>query len=1247
MGGAPSSLTTIVTPTYTFTGQTKNNQMSGFGTQHFSDGTVYVGEFKEDKFHGKGSFWNGKDTLKGEFIEGKLNKPNANYVDQKTVDQFNEMLETQLNFLKLKEIEKSFEVIGKTDTIEGKITKKQEIQVDKYQAKECKQNIPKQTEYIDPEIFKYIEQLEKQRDDTANKYKQLYDQMISDQAWYQDSIKKLCNKREMQQNQLKDKIPVKDQKFQDQITKIDDDCQNSEAISTQSKNNSIIKRADENIPRGECSIFFPNGNVLTGNLAGHTITNPAISFKNGDVVVITAGMKIKSFILEILNQNDSLKLIELTSDQKQLVKQQPENLVLPGNNSTRIYYPNGNVLTGTLKGNCFENVFLTFKNKETVLICQEVRIKNETVFKVIDKQFFDQSIKFKDDEIPRMQIGLGKTQQKCMISYFNGSSVQGQYSNGLIYDIQIFFKNGDKVKSNECIQVNSAALKALNQKTWYQKTDFDKDTNSKVQVCDIQFLNEHSTFKNLYSVLYPNGNTLIGQLENGALTNAILKFKNDDAVKILEPITIKSSAAFKLLQSVRFDSGLLEEVEFNRVSQIEIKSDAPPQPQSNIKPSSSPNFMLNMKSISMINEPKEETKTENDTYNGEQNSNQGNDQKLETDPKINSDLNAQNKTTNQEKQENGCKTEIENEGKEKSEANAVQKQDMKVNDQNDEKEIIDEKEQQHAPENQQMNLNNCQKDVNESNDGKLALNDEIQVTTTKSEQTQDYEHKTTGAIQPQEVSVETGKQQVLIQNAPIKETDSNCNTQPKHCVQDSYVNKEENIDVSKKCMITYNGNSVQGQINGNTIEDLQISFKNGDKAKLKDIIVIYGAILNQLNQKDKYNRSDYCNDTNNKVQICDKQFNLVDNCSVLYPNGNILTGQLEKGILSNPILHFKNDAAVKIQESITINCTALFKMLGKDSFDSGLLEEFEFSKVFQIEIKGDTPCEQDNSKATKCENGHQNAPNNHNEDQFNVVKESKPDQDKQQQSQAPINEQKDADNSNQCDIQAKQLQINKDSQISNQLGDAKTNQTAQVQQQNIYLPTSLVQNALCEPKAALDNCKTQIDSNIAKGKQEELKNQEIPQTDNSIKFEDLQKQIQSPNQKNNQDQITKEMNIAKDRQEELKNKDKTDNSEPTNEQKILSAQEKPQEKQTEEKFEEEKVQNNENGQSKETLMNVPVLKEPVKDQLNEAQKELIDKQKGTNVQQQVQDDGKPTKPLNGDDESSSVTIEIGSSSDDE
>ncbi|CAL6082248.1 MORN_motif [Hexamita inflata] len=1201
MDGAHSSLTTIVTPTYTFTGDVRSNQMSGFGTQHFSDGTVYVGEFKEDKYDGKGSFWDGKDTFQGVFKEGKLKQLNANYVDQQAILEFNEMLEQKLG---KKEVDKFYKIVGKNKRIDGKIMENGEIQVNQQEAKEFKQNIPKQTEYFDPEIFKYIEQLETQRDDTANKYKQLYDQMISNQAWYQDSIKKLCDKCEMQQKQLKDKIPVKDQKVYDKITKIDDDCKNSEAISTQSKNNSIIKRADENIPRGECSIFFPNGNVLTGNLAGHTITNPAISFKNGDIVVITAELKIKSLILEILNQNYSLKLIELTSDQKQLVKQQPENLVLSGNNSTRIYYPNGNVLTGTLKGNIFENVFLTFKNKETVLICQEVKIKNETVFKVIDKTLFDQSIKLKDDEIPRMQIGLVKTQQKCMISYFNGSSVQGQYSNGLIYDLLIFFKNGDKARLNECIQVNSAVIQALNQKTQYQYTDFDNQINSKVQVCDTQFLNEHSKYNNSCSVLYSNGNTLIGQLENGTLSNTILKFENDDVVKILEPITIKSSAAFKLLQSANFDSRLLEEVELNRVSHIEIKSDVPPQPQSNTKSSPSPNITLNMKSAKdfaskLSEQPKEETKTENGAQNGEQ---KENDQKLETDPKINSDLIAQNKTTventpqkqNQEKQENGCKTEIENEGNSKSELNAVQKKNVEK----------DEKEQQNAPDNHQMNQKNCQKAVNESNDGNLAQKDDTQVTTTKSEQMQDSTHnQTTNAIQPQDIQTE--QQQVPIQGAPRLETDA---TQTQHCVQDPQVNKEEIVDVQKKCTITYNGNSVQGRQTGSTIEDLQIFFKNGDNVKLKDVIVINGAILNQLNQKDKYNISDFSKDTNNKVQICDKRFSLEDKCSVQYPNGNILTGQLEKGILSNPILHFKNDDAVKIQEQITIKCTTLFKLLQKKNFDSGLLNEIEFKRVSKMEIKGD-------SSSNECD--------------------------------LTINKQQlAADNSKQCDIQAKQLQINKDCQISNkpQTGDANTNQTAIKSQQNICQPTPLDQNGLDKQKVTIDECEAQTDLNNEKDKQEQ-KNQEIPQTDNSIKIEDLQKQIQSPNQKNNQDQITKNMNIAKDmnQQEEQKNKDKTDNSEPTNEQNNQSAPEKPQEKQTEEKSEEEKVQINENGQSKETQMIVPVQTEPVKDQINEEQKELIDKQKGANVQQQVHE-GKPTKPFNGDDDdSSSIQIDISSS----
>ncbi|CAL5982900.1 Hypothetical_protein [Hexamita inflata] len=46
------------------------------------------------------------------------------------------------------------------------------------------------------------------------------------------------------------------------------ECNYYETISTQSRNISIIKRADENIPHGECSIIFSNGNVLTGNLAG-------------------------------------------------------------------------------------------------------------------------------------------------------------------------------------------------------------------------------------------------------------------------------------------------------------------------------------------------------------------------------------------------------------------------------------------------------------------------------------------------------------------------------------------------------------------------------------------------------------------------------------------------------------------------------------------------------------------------------------------------------------------------------------------------------------------------------------------------------------------------------------------------------------------------------------------------------------------------------------------------------------------
>ncbi|CAL5988754.1 Hypothetical_protein [Hexamita inflata] len=733
------------------------------------------------------------------------------------------------------------------------------------------------------------------------------------------------------------------------------ECNYSEAISTQSKNNSIINRA-ENIPCGECSVFFPNGNVLSSNLTGHTITNPVISFKNGDCVVITAEMIIKNHILEILNQYNSLKLNLLSNEQKQLVKVQPENLIING--STKIYYPNGNVLTGTLQGNSFKNVLLTFKNKETVLICQEVRIKNETVFKVIDKQFFDQSVRFKDEEIPRMQIGLVKIQQKCMISHFNGSSVQGQYSNGLIYDLQVFFKNGDKARLNECIQVNSAVLQALNQKTQYQKTDFDNQVISKVQVCDIQFLNEHSKYNNLCSVLYSNGNTLIGQLENGTLSNTILKFKNDDVVKILEPITIKGSAAFKLLQSTSFDSGLLEEFELNRVSQIEIKSDvhSDVQPQSNIQPSSA-NVILNMKSVKNLTskateQPKEETKTEN----GEQNPNQGNDQKME---KINSDSNAQNQTKEQTKQnltgeqENCCKTEIENERNSKTEQNAVQMQNVKVYDQSDEKVIKDEKEQQKAPENQQMDQNNCQKAANEYNDDNLAQKDESQVTTTKSEQTQNCAHNNaTNAIQQQEQNVETGKQQVPIQNTPLKETDSNLNTQPKHCAQEPQV-KEECVNVSDKCTITYNGNSVQGQINGNTIQDLQIIFKNGDKAKLNDVIYISGAVLNILNQQDKFDKSDFSNNTNTKVKICDKQFSSVDNCSVLYPNGNILTGQLENGILSNPILKFKNDDVVKILEPVTIKGSAAFKLLQSTSFDSGLLEEFELNRVSQIEIKSD------------------------------------------------------------------------------------------------------------------------------------------------------------------------------------------------------------------------------------------------------------------------------------------------------
>ncbi|CAL6082249.1 MORN_motif [Hexamita inflata] len=1038
MDGAHSSLTTIVTPTYTFTGDVRSNKMCGFGTQHFSDGTVYVGEFKEDKYDGKGSFWDGKDTFQGVFKEGKLKQLNANYVDQQAILEFNEMLEQKLG---KKEVDKFYKIVGKNERIDGKLTEDRHIKINLYEVEQCMQN-------NEPECKLQIKNAQPAA------------------LWYNTTIEQLIAKCEELQKETEilktDYRNIKDELSQN-IKK--QSIINSKNLNTPSQQQSEGSKCNIVQPAGWCYIQYPNGNTLKGQLNNNILTDLRLHFANRDGLKLstTASINLNNdFLTKINNEELQMNLLS-EEEQKTALKLLHKNQV--SENICEISFPNGNVLRGEVKKQKVKNAVLTFTNGDVIPIIGEINIEQELIQRVNSNTFLD--VELIKDEI----------KNDTEIKY-------------IIYKDQ----NGEVVNEQQATnQTNENRQDQIDQKAEI----LDKTQDSADNTCLIAF---------------SNGKSIKGQLQQNNIVNLTITSENGEQIPLQQSIEIQSELFNLLNQNDTLDLSKLSKEQRFTYSNNEQK-----QLQQTV--------LLQEELIKILTKDKKMV-----------------------------DLSCY-APNSPEYQIDHIESEIYR-----------IKQNVKVNDKSDEKVIKDEKEQQKAPQNQQMGQNSCQKAANEYNDDNLAQDNENQVTTTKSEQTLSCaRNKATNAIQQQEQSAETGKQQVPIQNTPLKETDSNLNTQPKHCAQDPQVNKEEIVDVQKKCKITYNGNSVQGIINGNTIEDLQILFKNGDKAKLKDVIYISAAVLNILNQKDKFNKSDFSKDINNKVHICDQQFSSVNNCSVLYPNGNILTGQLEKGILSNPILHFKNDDAVKIQEQITIKCTTLFKLLLKESFDSGLLNEVEFKRVSQIEIKGDTSsnqCDQVNSQI--------------------AAQAPKPEQDKQDsQQQASIQQKVAADNSNQCDIQAKQLQINKDN-FSNQpqTGDTKTNQTIQSKQE-IYLP-ALIPNTFEKQKETQDECQTQIDLNA----KEEQKNQnEILKTDNEQNNKSAQKKL------------------------------------------------------------EEKVKINktaENGQFRETQMNVPVKTEPVKDLKEE--KESIEEQKGTKVQQQVHE-GKLTNPtLNEEDESSSsIQIDISSS----
>ncbi|CAL5982886.1 Hypothetical_protein [Hexamita inflata] len=139
-------------------------------------------------------------------------------------------------------------------------------------------------------------------------------------------------------------------------------------------------------------------------------------------------------------------------------------------------------------------------------------------------------------------------------------------------------------------------------------------------------------------------------------------------------------------------------------------------------------------------------------------------------------------------------------------------------------------------------------------------------------------------------------------------------------------------NANNTCLIAFsNGKSIKGQHQQNCIVNPTITSENGEQIPLQQSIEIQSELFNLLNQNDILDLSKLSEEQKFKVQ------NDNIDCSVVFPNGNTLSGKLRQCFFENPVLTFKNNQVIFINENVKILNETVLKLVKSEQLEENQL----------------------------------------------------------------------------------------------------------------------------------------------------------------------------------------------------------------------------------------------------------------------------------------------------------------------
>ncbi|CAL6082251.1 MORN_motif [Hexamita inflata] len=208
------------------------------------------------------------------------------------------------------------------------------------------------------------------------------------------------------------------------------------------------------------------------------------------------------------------------------------------------------------------------------------------------------------------------------------------------------------------------------------------------------------------------------------------------------------------------------------------------------------------------------------------------------------------------------------------------------------------------------------------------------------------------------------------------------------------IQTQENAD--NTCLIAFsNGKSIIGQLQQNSIVNPTITSENGEQTHLQQSIEIQSELFNLLNQSDTLDLSKLSEEQKFKVQ------NDNIDCSVVFPNGNTLSGKLRECHFENPLLTFKSNQVIFINENVKILNETVLKFVKSEQREDNQANNNDNHTQQQGHIDNQHQEQQQQQHAPKTEDNvsNQNNTNQNNLDsnQFNQVSKQ------QNNTQNPIN----------------------------------------------------------------------------------------------------------------------------------------------------------------------------------------------------------------------------------------------------